>query len=125
MALVCASAAGAAPKRIHWLGLEEDVQLKHYLAKYTIIDGDHEHVGWLLVIAANDEQAWSFADSLNHDTDCRNDGGSDKHPWSYGDGATACKLRLVREVTVEQFTVVRDVLGLMIYDAEPVHAQAG
>ncbi len=98
--------------------------LKHYVAKYIIIDGDHEHVGWLLIKAANDEQAWSFADSLNHDADCRNDEGSDKHPWSYGDGATASKLRLVREVTEEQFEVVGDAMGLMMYDANRTHTQA-
>ncbi len=93
------------------------MSLRHYVAKYIVIDGDHEHVAWLLVKAATDEEAWSFADSLNHDTGCRNDEGSDRHPWSFGDGATASNVRLVREVTEEQFEVVADTMGLMTYYA--------
>ncbi len=89
--------------------------LKRYIAEYTVIDGLHEHINWLLITADNDDDARSMANSLNHDADASNGEGSHQHPWSFGDGSTSSKLKLVREITDDQFSVIRDVMGLMIY----------
>jgi len=88
---------------------------KHYLATYTVIDGQHEHSGHLLIIARSEEEAWSFANSLTHDCDW-GDGCDIKHPWSYGDGTTASKLSVVREVSPEQFNFVKEVMSSLVYD---------
>jgi len=94
---------------------------KHYLATYTVIDGEHEHCGHLLVIASSEKEAWSFADSLTHDFGRWDDEIDDQHPWSYGDGGTASKLRVVREVGKGQFTFAKDVMGLIVCEAERGH----
>jgi hypothetical protein len=89
--------------------------LKRYIAEYTVIDGMHKHINWLLITADNDNDARSMADSLSHDPDAASDEGSHQHPWSFGDGSTASRLKLVRKITDAQFSVIRDVMGLMIY----------
>ena len=72
--------------------MEEEMSPNRYLATYTVIDGEHQHNGHLLIIASSEEEAWSFAHSLTHDFDRWDDETDDQHPWSYGDGATASKL---------------------------------
>lgn len=91
--------------------------LRHYIATYTVIDGEHEHSGHLLIVASSEEEAWSCAHSLTHDFAFWDDKSDDLHPWSYGDGSTASKLSGVREVSEEQFTVFREVMGLLVCEA--------
>jgi len=98
--------------------------LKHYIATYTVIDGEHEHSGHLLIIASSKEEASSFAVSLAHDFGRWDDETDDQHPWSYGDGGTASKLSVVREVSEEQFTFANEVMGLMVCEAERGHTGA-
>jgi hypothetical protein len=93
---------------------------KYYLATYIVIDGGHEHSGHLLIIALSEEEARSFADSLTHDYDSSN-GCDYEHPWSYGDGTTASKLSIVREVSAEQFTFVKEAMASLVYDAKIGH----
>jgi hypothetical protein len=97
---------------------------EHFLATYTVTDGEHEHNGHLLIIASGEEKAWSFARSLTHDFGRWDDETDDHHPWSYGDGATASQLSVVREVSEEQFTFAKDIMGLMVCDAERGHSAA-
>ena len=97
---------------------------KYYLATYTIIDGEHEHIDHLLIIATSNKQAWSFADSLAHDCSW-DDEGDDQHPLSYGDGTTASKLRGVREVSEEQFTFLEGVMSLLVYETERQNPGSG
>lgn len=94
-----------------------------YLATYTVIDGEHQHNGHLLIIASSEEEAWSFAHSLTHDFGRWDNETDDQHPWSYGDGTTASKLSVVREVSEEQFTFAKEVMGLMVCEAERGHAR--
>jgi len=96
---------------------------KHYLATYTIIDGQHEHTDHLLIVAGSKGQAWSFADSLTHDCSW-DDEGSEEHPLSYGDGTTASKLRVVRGVSKEQFIFLERVMSLLVCEAERRYAGA-
>ena len=94
---------------------EQQTSPKHYLATYTIIDGEHEHSDYLLIIAHGEEEARSFAHWLTHD--CSWDGEcDDRQPLSYGDGTTASKLRALREVSPEQFTFVEEAMGSLVYD---------
>jgi hypothetical protein len=93
---------------------------KYYLATYIVIDGNHEHSGHLLIIAFNEEEARSFAGSLTHDYDS-GDGCDYKHPWSYGDGTTASKLSVVREVSAEQFNFVKEAMASLVYDTKIGH----
>ncbi len=93
------------------------MSLKHYLATYTVIDGEHEHLGHLLIRARDAREAPSLADSLTHDTDCWDDEGSEEHPWSYGDGTTTSQLRVVHEVNKEQFRFVKNVMAPLVYKA--------
>jgi hypothetical protein len=94
---------------------EQQISPKHYLATYTIIDGEHEHSDYLLIIAHSEEEARSFAQWLTHD--CSWDGECDDgHPFSYGDGTTASKLRALREVSLEQFIFVEEAIGSLVYD---------
>ncbi len=97
---------------------------RHYLARYTVIDGEHEHNGHLLIIASSEEDAWSFAHSLTHEFGGLDDEIDDRHPWSYGDGATASKLSVVREISEEQFMFAEDVMGLMVCESEREHTGA-
>lgn len=90
--------------------------MKHFLAAYSVIDGEHTHVGRLLITARDSEEAWSFANSLAHDTDCC-DGCNVEHPWSYIDGTTASTLSDLREISVQDFKASTDVIGLLTYDA--------
>ena len=93
---------------------------KYYLATYIVIDGNHEHSGHLLIIAFNEEEARSFADSLTHDYDS-GDGCDYEHPWSYGDGTTASKLSVVHEVSAEQFNFVKEAMASLVYDTKIGH----
>ncbi len=97
---------------------------RHYIARYTVIDGEHEHNGHLLIIASSEEDAWSFAHSLTHEFGSLDDEIDDRHPWSYGDGATASKLSVVREISEEQFMFAEDVMGLMVCESEREHTRA-
>ena len=96
--------------------------LEHYLATYAVIDGEHEHNEHLLIIASSEEKAQSFAYLLAHDFGLWHDETDDQHPWSYGDGATASKLRVVRPVSEEQFAFAKDVMGLIVCEVERGHA---
>jgi hypothetical protein len=91
--------------------------VKHYLATYAVVDGEHEHVGKLLITAATNERAWSFADCLAHGIECREGNCGGEHPWSYHDGSTLSQLKCVRELSEEEFTVARDVIGLLVEHA--------
>ncbi len=94
---------------------------KHYLATYTVIDGEHEHNGHLLIIASSEGEAWSFAHTLTHDFGRWDDEIDEQHPWSYGDGTTASMLSVVCEVGEEQFTFAKEVMGLMVFAAQRGH----
>ena len=93
---------------------------KYYLATYIVIDGKHEHSDHLLIIARGEEEARSYADSLTHDYDSGN-GCDYEHPFSYGDGTTASKLSVVREVSAEQFNFVKEAMASLVYDAKLGH----
>lgn len=96
------------------------MSFKNYLATYVVIDGVHEHRGHLLIIASNEEEAWSLAHSLTHDFSHWEDDSDDQHPWSYGDGSTASKLSVVREVSEEQFDFVKETMGLLVCERAEV-----
>ena len=100
--------------------VEQRMSPKYYLATYIVIDGKHEHSGHLLIIAFSDEEARSFADSLTHDYDS-GDGCDYENPWSYGDGTTASKLSVVREVSAEQFNFVKEAMASLVYDTKIGH----
>jgi|ERR1035438_8943872 hypothetical protein len=101
------------------------MSLNRYLATYTLIDGVHEHSAHLLISASSAEEARSCADSLTHEFNHWNDGEDEQHPWSYGDGSTASKLRVVREVSEEQFTFAKEVLSLLVYGGAEAGGRSG
>jgi len=107
------------------LRMEEEMSVRRYLATYTVIDGEHEHNGHLLIVASSAEEAWSFGHVLTHDFGRWDDEIDDEHPWSYGDGSTASRLSVVHEVSEEQFAFAKEVMNLMVCEAERGHTGAG
>ena len=101
------------------------MSFKRYLATYTVVDGEHEHSGHLLIIASSEDEAWSFAHSFTHDFDRWDDEYDNQHPWSYGDGGTASKLHSVREVSEEQFDFVKEAMGLLVCERAEVSDRSG
>jgi hypothetical protein len=87
--------------------------MKTYLARFTILDGEHEHPAYGLIKAKNLEEAIKYAESQEHTAWEVEDGEITKY-FDDGDGQTASNCEHVQELTQEQIDVIGE-LGLAYY----------
>jgi hypothetical protein len=85
--------------------------MKTYIAKFSIIDGEHEHHSEFLLKARSHDEAFKIAKSQEHEPTILED---DVEPtyWDYGDGTTASRLKSVVEITEAEAGILRR-LGLV------------
>ena len=95
---------------------------KYYLAKFTVIDGEHEHNAQFtikmgstkaLTMPSNVDmfnKAWKLAEEQEHNTE---NYGKGKY-FDYGDGTTAAQLKNVVEITREEAETLHE-LGVSFY----------
>jgi hypothetical protein len=86
---------------------------KTFLARFTIMDSEHEHAAYGLIKANTLEEATRYAESQEHEADFRV-GNKKLTYFDYGDGTTASSCDDVVELTEEQLNVIGE-LGLAYY----------
>jgi hypothetical protein len=94
--------------------------MAYFLARITIIDGEHEHNSHLITQAKNEEQADRQFQAAMHDTDCWNsdhDKGNVDHPFSYGDGCTASKVSSTRRISKKEAQTLKRLI--CVYEISP------
>ena len=73
--------------------------MKYFLARYELLDGEHEHKGAVIFEAETAEEAYELADAEEYDPDTDNA----KFYFSFcGDGMTACTNTGCQEITKKQ-----------------------
>jgi hypothetical protein len=87
---------------------------KIFLARFTIMDGEHEHTAYGLIKAENLEKAIEYAESQEHETSFFNNKDTKPAYFDYGDGTTASKCESVVELTQNQVDVIGE-LGVAFY----------
>jgi hypothetical protein len=81
-----------------------------YLAKFRIIEGEHEHHGEFLLKAKSHDEAYTLAKSQEHEPiipDENEEGEKELTYFDYGDGTTASILQGVVEITQEEAATIQ------------------
>ena len=87
--------------------------MKTFLARFELIDGEHEHTVYGLIKANNREETKEYAESQEHDAEfCKDE--RIVTFFDYGDGSTASRCESVVELTQTQIEVIEE-LGLAYY----------
>lgn len=84
--------------------------MKYFLAKFTITDGEHEHLDQCVIKAKNRDKAFKIAMKEGHDPE----GGKTESYFSYGDGLTICKFDAIEKITKAEAEVLNR-LGVAHY----------
>jgi hypothetical protein len=93
--------------------MKKKTNYKTYLARFTIMDGEHEHTAYGLIKADTLDDAKEYAESQEHDAEfCRD--AEVVTFFDYGDGTTASKCDNVIELDQNQVDVIEE-LGLAYY----------
>ena len=87
--------------------------MKTYLARFTIMDGEHEHTAYGLIQANTLNEAIKYAESQEHDFSSKINKKKVTY-FDYGDGTTASKCDNVIELDQNQVDVIGE-LGLVYY----------
>ena len=85
--------------------------MKFYLARFEMLDGEHEHVKHFIVKAENKEEAERIAKTQEHEPIIRNPD-EDVTYWDYGDGTTAVQFEYSTEIS-EAETQRLEALGVV------------
>jgi hypothetical protein len=97
--------------------------MKPYLAKFTILEGEHEHYHAFLLYAHNHDEATRLAKSQEHEPAIPDDDDEELTYWDYGDGTTSATLDGVVEITRREAATLSR-LGIVHYfNQEPIHQQ--
>ena len=87
--------------------------MKTYLARYKIVDGEHEHTAYGLIHAEDCNKALEFAESQEHEANWPENEGEQTY-FDYGDGLTASRYESLTELNQNQVDVIGE-LGLAYY----------
>lgn len=84
--------------------------MNHYLATYTIKDGEHNYLDRGILTAIDEQAAYNAALTHTHvlEQDDIDDEGFTTTTWGFGDGLTESNLLSVREITSEQYEALHD-----------------
>jgi hypothetical protein len=80
--------------------------MKYFLARYEILDGEHEHNGAVIFEAETAEDAYSLADAEEYEPET--DTGAQYFSFA-GDGMTACKNLGCIEISQEEMAFLERV----------------
>jgi hypothetical protein len=80
--------------------------MKYFLARYEILDGEHEHKGAVIFETDSVEEAYRLAEAEEYEPETD----AVTHYFSFGgDGMTACKYRSCREISREEMAFLERV----------------
>jgi hypothetical protein len=96
---------------------QKENRSKTYVARFSMIEGEHEHHAAFLLRAESHDEAYALAKSQEHEPEIPDedeDGEKELTYWDYGDGTTASRLLGVLEITKEEVHSIER-LGLACY----------